>query len=266
MMRMCSIASGSSGNCIYVGSESTHLLVDAGISGKKMIEGVESLGVSMQDMDGILVTHEHNDHVNGLGVLARKYGFPIFATAGTIRAIRRMGNLGEIDESLFQTIRRQEKFTVKDITVNTLPISHDAAEPVAYRFACDGKRMAVVTDLGTYDEVTTASLQQMDAILVEANHDIRMLEVGPYPYPLKQRILGDNGHLCNEASGRLICELLHDQMKTIMLGHLSKENNLPELAYETVRLEITNGDNPYRADDFRILVAKRSERSEVIEV
>lgn len=265
-MRMCSIASGSSGNCIYVGSESTHLLVDAGISGKKTIEGLESLGVSIQDIDGIVITHEHNDHVNGLGVLARKYGLPIYATAGTIRAIRSMESLGEIDESLFQTIRKQEKFTIKDITVNTLPISHDAVDPVAYKFSCDGRRMAVVTDLGTYDEVTTASLQRMDAILIEANHDIRMLEVGPYPFPLKQRILGDRGHLCNEASGQLLCALLHDHMKTIMLGHLSKENNLPELAYETVRLEITNGDHPYQADDFRILVAKRSEPSEVIEV
>lgn len=263
---MCSIASGSSGNCIYVGSQSTHLLVDAGISGKKTIEGVESLGVSTREIDGILITHEHNDHVNGLGVLARKYGLPVYATAGTIRALKSMGSLGEIDESLFQPIRKQEKFTIKDITINTVPISHDAAEPVAYKFACDGRRMAVVTDLGTYDEVTTASLQQMDAIIMEANHDIRMLEVGPYPYPLKQRILGKNGHLCNEASGQLLCALLHDHMKTIMLGHLSKENNLPELAYETVRLEITNGDNPYRADDFRILVAKRSECSEIIEV
>lgn len=265
-MRMCSIASGSSGNCVYVGSESTHLLVDAGISGKKITEGVEALGVSMHDIDGILITHEHNDHVNGLGVLARKYEIPIYATAGTIRAIRNMGSLGAIDGALFQTVRQQEKFTVKDIMVNTLPISHDAAEPVAYKFACDGKRMAVVTDLGTYDEVTTASLQQMDAILMEANHDIRMLEAGPYPYPLKRRILGDSGHLCNEASGQLLCALLHDHMKTIMLGHLSRENNLPELAYETVRLEITNGDNPYRADDFQILVANRSERSKVIEV
>ncbi len=108
-MRMCSIASGSSGNCIYVGSESTHLLVDAGISGKKITEGVEALGVSMQDIDGILITHEHNDHVNGLGVLARKYEIPIYATAGTIRAIRNMGSLGAIDGALFQTIRQQEK-------------------------------------------------------------------------------------------------------------------------------------------------------------
>ncbi len=263
---MCSIASGSSGNCIYVGSESTHLLVDAGISGKKTIEGVESLGVSMRDIDGILITHEHNDHVNGLGVLSRKYEIPVYATRGTIEAVRRMGSLGEIDASLFHEIRVQEKFVLKDITVNTLPISHDAAEPVAYRFSCDQKRMAVVTDLGTYDEVTVASLQRLDAILVEANHDIRMLEAGPYPYPLKRRILGDSGHLCNEASGRLLSALLHDRMSTIMLGHLSQENNLPELAYETVRLEITNADNPYRADDFRILVAKRSERSEIVEV
>ena len=265
-MRMCSIASGSSGNCIYIGSDTTHLLVDVGISGKKAAEGVESLGIRMDELDGILITHEHNDHVNGLGVLARKYQIPIYATNGTIQAIHRMDNLGTIEEDLFHPIRVQEKFTLKDITVNSMRISHDAAEPVAYKFSCDGQKAAVITDLGTYDDYIVDNLRGMDALLMEANHDVHMLEVGPYPYYLKQRILGEHGHLCNEASGRLLSEILHDNIKAVMLGHLSKENNMPELAYETVRLEITNSDTPYRADDFKIMVAKRSERSEVIEI
>lgn len=264
-MRMCSIASGSSGNCIYIGSDTTHLLVDVGISGKKTAEGVESLGIRMDELDGILITHEHNDHVNGLGVLARKYHIPIYATNGTMRAIKQMGNLGVIDDELFCPIWAQDKFTIKDISVRSIRISHDAAEPVAYKFACDGKKAAIMTDLGMYDDYIVDNLRGMDALLLEANHDVHMLEVGPYPYYLKRRILGNHGHLCNEAAGRLLSEVLHDNMKAVVLGHLSKENNMPELAYEAVRLEVTNSDTPYRADDFKIMVAKRSERSEVIE-
>lgn len=265
-MRICSIASGSSGNCIYVGSDVTHLLVDAGISGKKTAQGVESLGIQMKELDGILITHEHNDHVNGLGVLARKYGIPIYATKGTIEAIRQMDGLGTIDEELFHVVTAQEKFVLKDITVNSMRISHDAAEPVAYKFSCDGKKAAVITDLGTYDDSIVENLKGMDALFMEANHDVRMLEVGPYPYHLKMRILGNRGHLCNEAAGQLLSSVLHDNIKAVMLGHLSKENNIPELAYETVRLEVTNSDTPYKADDFKIMVAKRSECSELIEL
>ena len=265
-MQLYSIASGSSGNCIYAGTDKEGVLFDAGISFKRIKEGLEVQGLSLENIRAICITHEHSDHISGLGPILRKVPIPVYATAGTIEAIWEKTNMNNISPALFHSVRPGEETELAGGVVRSFPISHDAAEPVAYKFACDGRRMAVVTDLGTYDEVTTASLQQMDAIIMEANHDIRMLEVGPYPYPLKQRILGKNGHLCNEASGQLLCALLHDHMKTIMLGHLSKENNLPELAYETVRLEITNGDNPYRADDFRILVAKRSERSEIIEV
>lgn len=265
-MRMCSIASGSSGNCIYVGTDATHLLVDVGVSCKKTVEGLNQLGLTGKDIDGILITHEHADHVNGLGVLSRKFGIPIYSTAGTIEAIKKIKNLGAIDESLFHEIKADEKMILKDITVNPMKISHDAAQPVAYRFQYGNKRMAVVTDLGTYDEYTVECLKGMDALVMEANHDINMLQVGPYPYYLKQRILGNRGHLSNELSGKLLSRILHDHLQTVCLGHLSKENNLEELAYETVRLEITMGDTPYKSDDFNIFVANRSEISQVIEV
>ena len=254
-MRFCSIASGSSGNCIYVGSDVTHLLVDVGISGKKTEEGLNSLGIRPDELDGILVTHEHADHINGLGVISRKYGIPIYATRGTIEAIRNTSNIGNIDDSLFNEVRSDTKFVLKDITVNPMRISHDAAEPVGYRFSYGRKRLAICTDLGVYNDYTVECLRGMDALLIEANHDVNMLTCGPYPYPLKQRILGDRGHLSNEASGRLLCEILHDKLQTIVLGHLSKENNLPELAYEAVRLEISMGDNPYKGNDFPIYVA-----------
>ena len=265
-MRMCSIASGSSGNCVYVGSDATHLLVDVGISGKKTESGLEELGISGGDLDGILITHEHADHISGLGVLARKYEIPIYATRGTIEAVRQMKSMGSIDQELWVEVKEDQRFTIKDLTVNPLRISHDAAQPVAYRISYGSKRVAVCTDLGVYNDYTVECLKGLDAILLEANHDVNMLQVGPYPYPLKQRILGSRGHLSNENSGRLLCRILHDKLKTILLGHLSKENNLPELAYETVKVEIMMSDTDYQADDFPIHVAKRSEVSQMIEI
>lgn len=265
-MRLCSIASGSSGNCIYVGSEATHLLVDVGISGKRIECGLNSLGLTGRDLDGILITHEHADHISGLGVMARKYGVPIYGTRGTLEAIKNTENLCKIEEELFREVREDEKLTIKDLTINPMRISHDAAQPAAYRIGYGSKKIGICTDLGVYNDYTVECLKGMDALLVEANHDVNMLQVGPYPYYLKQRILGDRGHLSNENSGRLLSRVLHDKLQTIILGHLSKENNLPELAYEAVRMEITMGENPYNANDFRMMVASRSELSPVVNI
>ena len=265
-MRLCSIASGSSGNCIYVGSEATHLLVDVGISGKRTESGLHELGLTGRDIDGILITHEHSDHISGLGVLARKYEIPIYATAGTIEAMRYDKSLGNLEEGLFREVQEDKKLTIKDLTVNPMHISHDAAQPVGYRISYGNKKVAVCTDLGVYNDYTVECLKGMDALLLEANHDVNMLQVGPYPYYLKQRILGDRGHLSNENSGRLLCRILHDNLKTVLLGHLSKENNLPELAYESVRMAINLGENPYRDGDFDVRVAKRSEVTPVVEI
>lgn len=261
MMELCSIASGSSGNCIYVGTENGHLLIDAGVSGKKIEEGLNSIGLKTSEMQGILVTHEHLDHVAGLGVLARRYGIALYATAGTIAAVKQMKSLGTIDDALFHVIYPEMPFVIEDMMIEPIAVSHDAAQPVAYRVTADGKAAAVLTDLGDYDAQIVKKLQNLDALLLEANHDVRMLQTGPYPYPLKQRILGKRGHLSNESSGRLLGDVLHDNFKAVILGHLSKENNYPQLAYETVRLEVTMGENPYRAEDFPMYVAKREAAS-----
>lgn len=263
-MRLCSIASGSSGNCIYAGSEATHLLIDAGISGKRMDAGLAELDLCGRDLDGILITHEHVDHIQGLGVLARKYQVPIYCTEGTRNAILSDSRVGKIDADIFHTIRADEKFVCKDLTIHPIRISHDAAEPVAYKISYEKQHVAIMTDLGEYDDYIVESLKGVNALILEANHDVNMLQVGPYPYYLKQRILGKRGHLSNEASGRLLCEILHDGMQAIMLGHLSKENNLPQLAYEAVRMEITMADIPYKGSDFPLYVANRSEPSRVI--
>ena len=265
-MELCSITSGSSGNCIYVGSDHTHVIVDAGISGKKIEEGLNTLGLKTTDLNGILITHEHSDHIAALGVLARRYGIPMYATSGTIAGIMEMKNLGEIPRELFQVIEADRPFQIQDLQVNPIKISHDALEPVAYRIGQDSHSVGVVTDLGKYDDYIVDSFQGVEVLLLEANHDVNMLQVGRYPYYLKRRILGDKGHLSNELSGQLLCRLLHDKLKMVLLGHLSEENNLAELAYETVRLEILMGDNIYKPEDFKIRVAGRRQCSELVAV
>jgi len=263
-MRLCSIASGSSGNCIYVGDDRTHILVDTGISKKRIEEGLSLLGVKGDDITGILITHEHVDHIQGLGVFSRKYEVPVYATKGTIEGIKKCHNLGKMPEGLLHEIRTDEEFLLGDITVRPFSISHDANEPSGYRMYNDTKAVAVATDLGKYDDYIVSNLQNLNAVVLEANHDIHMLEVGPYPYPLKRRVMGDKGHLSNELSGRLLCDILHDDLEHVILGHLSKENNYEELAYETVKLEITMGHTPYTGDDVSLMVAKRDSISEII--
>lgn len=265
-MNLLSIASGSSGNCIYVGDEHVHLLIDVGISGKRVEAGLNTIGLTTAQIDAIFITHEHIDHIAGLGVLSRKYGIPIYATKGTIEGILDTKSVGKIEPSLFCEIEEDDMVEIAGLKIAPISISHDARQPVAYRIYGEDKRVGIITDLGVYTEEIVKGMQEMDALFVEANHDENMLQVGPYPYMLKQRILGAKGHLSNENSGRFLSRLLCDRLKHIVLGHLSNENNLPELAFEAVRLEITMSENKYCAEDFHIMVAKRNEPSELIVV
>ena len=265
-MRLCSIASGSSGNCIYTGSDDTHILVDTGISKKRIEAGLKELEIKGEELEGILITHEHSDHIQGLGVFSRRYEVPIYATAGTIEGIRASRSLGRIPEGLLREVKVDAPFTLGDLEIKPFAISHDANEPSGYRIEQGDKAVAVATDLGVYDEYTIGYLKRLDAVLLEANHDVHMLEVGSYPYYLKQRVLGERGHLSNELSGRLLCDILHEDLRHIMLGHLSQENNYAQLAHETVKLEITLGNNPYNGNDFPIEVARRDMISNIIEI
>lgn len=256
-MELLSIASGSSGNCYYVGNDNTHLLVDAGISGKKIEAGLNSIGIKPSELHGILVTHEHIDHVKGLGIMARKYGVPIFATVGAIEEIGKISSVGEIDSSLFRVIKPDAPFEIEDVTVDASSIWHDAADPVCYSVYDNKSKVSVATDMGNFDEYIVGKLADSDIMVIEANHDVRMLEAGPYPYYLKRRILGNHGHLSNERSGQLIKSLLNGHVKAVLLGHLSKENNFPELAYETVKIELKDNDFTSDVRDFGLQVAKR---------
>lgn len=239
-MKLYSIASGSSGNSIYVGSGETDrgILIDAGISRKRMEDGLALERTSFEHIDGIFITHEHADHISGLGPVLRKYEIPVYATEGTIDYIMRSGKCGRIKETLFQCVKPDVPVSIGGMEVMPFAMSHDAAEPVCYTIREGANKVAVATDMGEYDDYTFSHLEDCDGILLEANHDINMLQAGRYPYSLKLRILGKEGHLSNDACGRMLRRLIHYKLRYILLGHLSQENNYPELAYETVRYEL----------------------------
>jgi len=218
-MKILNIASGSSGNATYIGSEDANILIDAGVSRKRIAQGLEEAGIRITDLDAVLVTHEHIDHVSGIGVLERSHQIPVYTTEGTIRGMNDIRSLGEFDRDVFIPIKAGRGFSIGSLDIMPLRISHDANEPVCYRISEGEKSFAVVTDLGEYDDELLSYLQGLTGILLESNHDVRMLEAGPYPYPLKRRILGRFGHLSNESSGRLLARVLHDNIKYIALGH-----------------------------------------------
>ena len=237
-MRFCSIASGSSGNCLYLGSGETHVLIDVGISGKKIEQGLLSLGVQVSELAGIFITHEHTDHIRGVAAITKKHQIPVYGTAETLNAIQKSSATGKVQESLFRYLEPDSAFHIGSLFVESFAISHDAGNPISYTFSAEGKKIGMATDLGTYDAVVVSKLNDVNLLYLEANHDENMLLAGAYPYSLKQRILGKKGHLSNELSAKLVCELLSDNLRYVILGHLSKENNYAELAYETVRSEL----------------------------
>lgn len=256
-MRFFSLASGSSGNITYVGDGNTHILVDVGMTNKRIETALNELDISVKDISAICITHEHIDHIKGLGVLLRKYNIPVYASKGSIRGILETRSLGDFDKNLLIEIQDGRGFQVGEFKINPFSIYHDSYEPLAFRIENEKRAVAVATDMGKYDDKTIEALRGLDAVLIEANHDVRMLELGPYPYHLKRRILSDRGHLSNEHCGKLLCKILHDGLDKIMLGHLSSENNYPELAKEAVKCEISMDISRYQGSDFHIEVAKK---------
>ena len=264
-MQLYSIASGSSGNCIYFAEEEKGILIDVGISMKRVIAGLERENFSLDQVKAIFITQEHSDHISGLGPILRKAPIPVYATANTIQAIWEKTNMNNISPELFHSVRHGEEVDVDGMVVTPFPISHDAADPVCYTVEHDGKKGAVATDMGFFDNRIIDQLAGCDSVLLEANHDINMLQVGPYPYALKMRILGKQGHLSNDSSASLIKEILHSDLQHIILGHLSKENNFPELAYQTVLYELEQTET-WGTLDTRLMVAKREEPSELLQI
>jgi phosphoribosyl 1,2-cyclic phosphodiesterase len=223
--------SGSSGNASLVCSPRTKVLIDAGVSGKRLEEALASIGEDIRDIRGILITHEHNDHIAGAGILSRKHGIPVFATGLTWEAAN--GKLGSVHPKHTRVIDKSE-FYIDDLLIEPYEIPHDAADPVGYCVACGNRKIAVATDLGWFPQKIEYRLQACDLVLLEANHDIGMLDSGRYPRQLKERIRSRHGHLSNDEAGDAAARLVAAGVTSILLGHLSKENNVEQLAYRTV--------------------------------
>ena len=232
-LSFCSFASGSSGNCYLVRSDETTILIDAGISGKRIFQGLEENGVSCDDVQAVLVTHEHIDHVQSLPILTKRISnLEVYANEETWLAIERP--VAEERKRYFVTGR---DFRIGDMTIRPFAIPHDAAEPVGFSIYCDGSQISIVTDVGYITEEIFEEILDADLLLLEANHEKEMLLMGRYPYPLKQRILGDEGHLSNISAGECLCRLNSEKSKKrkVLLGHLSRENNEPSVAMLAVR-------------------------------
>lgn len=259
-IRLCSIASGSSGNCIYVGTEKEGFLIDGGISGKLALEGLKNIGVGSSEIKGIFVTHEHSDHIKGLGPIARKLGAPIYTNEETWYAME--GSIGKIKHEQVRFISPGEEIGIGGIGIGAFSISHDAANPMGYYFTAGNKKVAVATDLGFVSQQVEDGILGAEVVLLESNHDVEMLMVGSYPFFLKKRILSEVGHLSNETAGDFAGRLFEKGTKKILLGHLSRENNFPELAYETVKVGLEKrGITPGK--DLELQVAPRLDISKV---
>lgn len=223
------LASGSTGNSLYIESPKVKLLVDAGLSGKKIINLLAEVDRKAEDLDGILVTHEHTDHINGVGVLARKYGLDVFANEKTWEVMSPL--IGDVPTDQKHTFEMGITKTIGDLDIESFGVSHDAICPQFYKFNRDGKSFVILTDTGYCSDRVRGLIDNADGYLVESNHDIGMLRSGPYPWSLKQRILSDRGHLSNEDGALVMCDVIGNSTKRIYLGHLSKKNNLKELAH-----------------------------------
>ncbi|MCL2752701.1 MAG: MBL fold metallo-hydrolase [Defluviitaleaceae bacterium] len=230
-IQFCTIASGSSGNSAFVSTGKNKFLIDAGLSGRALEELLALAGINASEISGIFITHEHSDHTKGAGILSRRFDIPVYMTAGT-----QLGaELGKIPPRNLFLVREDTPVFFDDAEITPFAIAHDANQPVGYRIKTDKHKIAIATDLGHICDNAVKYFADADIILIEANHDIDMLCNGRYPRHLKQRILSDIGHLSNVACGTFLAQNYSSKNKHIFLGHLSQENNRPEIAYETVK-------------------------------
>ncbi|MDO4962206.1 MAG: MBL fold metallo-hydrolase [Eubacteriales bacterium] len=287
-MRAISLASGSKGNATLVYTDKTRLLIDCGLSAKRTDELLKSVNLSLADIDALLLTHEHSDHIKGVKRLMAAYGIPVYATGGTLKSLSRVTGdeyFNYAGRKLMEMLMPDFQLEIGDISILPFSTYHDAADPCGYRFETheagkagagnDGAKeggsnetscsFAILTDCGIYDDYIADHLTELEGLLLEANHDLKMLMSGPYPMHLKRRILSAKGHLSNNASGELLSKIFTPKLKHVLLGHLSQDNNTHKLALETVRKELAvrRGDEALQITD--ISIAPQSEKSKHIE-
>ena len=261
MFRFCSLFSGSSGNCLFVESDTTKVLVDCGESAKKISSALSQIDIDINEIEGILITHEHIDHVKILATLSKKYNIPIYINEKTFEALSDQKN--KINKDLLHFFDLNNNFFVGDLEVFPFPTPHDAANPCGFNIFYNNKKISIATDLGHITPEIMKNLEYSKFLLLESNYDLNTLKCSSYPYPLKQRISGPYGHLSNDIAGQTISHLMNYGLETVMLGHLSKENNFPELAYKTVMEEIINSKTD---NSINLSVASRFDPSPIIEI
>lgn len=235
-LRVCILGSGSKGNCTYIESPEARVLIDAGLSAREIERRLRYIDRTPEGLDGVLISHEHADHIQGAGTLARRYKLPVYANPGTWQKARHVA--GVVDD--LREFCTGTPFSLKDLVIDPFSLPHDAEDPVAFRISWHRRTMAVVTDLGYPSQLVRERMKGCHLLVLEANHDGAMLQAGPYPWPLKQRIGGKSGHLSNTQSGELLREVLHDELEHVVLAHLSEINNLPDLARLTTQEVLGN--------------------------
>lgn len=260
MLQFCSLYSGSSGNSLFVKSNDTKILIDAGVSGKKISLALEQIGSNINEISAILVTHEHKDHVLSLATLSKKYNIPVYANEKTWKAL----DFSSFNYSNVKVFTPNENFFVGDLTILPFRVSHDAADPCGFNVFSDNKKISIATDLGYIDDKIMNALKDSSFVLLESNYDPKVLQCCSYPSTVKNRIAGPSGHLSNDTAAKTIIHLSNFGLKNVMLGHLSKESNFPELAYQTVLNELYS--NNISQKKLNLSVASRIEPSEIINI
>ena len=259
MFKFCNLYSGSSGNCSFIKTENTQILVDCGVSSKKIEEALSNIGESVDNINAIIISHEHSDHVKGLAAICKKQNIPIYANTKTFEKINQ--NIATENKRSFNS---NEKFEIGDITVEPFSIPHDAADPCGFNLLSNNEKVSIATDIGHMESKILHKLEGSNLLLLESNYEPDMLKSSKYPYMLKKRILGPYGHLSNEDASTTIYELIKSGSNNIMLGHLSEHNNFPELAYQTVMTNLISKN--IDIDNLKLEVAYRDKPNSVIDL
>lgn len=264
MLKYCSIGSGSSGNCHYVGYKDTNILVDAGLSGKRVTTGLNDIDVDPSKLNGIFVTHEHLDHIKGVGILSRKYKLPIFTNYKTWLAMK--DKIGKVDKDKIIVFESNKIYNIGDIAIKPFSITHDAADPVGFSIINEkDEKLSIATDIGCITEEIKENILGSKLVVLESNYDKEMLLMGRYTYALKKRVMSEIGHLSNEDAAKFSVELIENGTENILLAHLSRENNFPALAFETSN-QIMKENEIKIGKDVEIEVLLRDDISKVFSV
>lgn len=261
-MKFCSLYSGSSGNSLFVQGNETKILVDSGVSAKKITEALDSIDVDIKDINAILVTHEHIDHIRSLGTISKKYNIPIYASLGTWNGIENEKSVIKIEEKNY--FRVGEKFEIGELKIIPFQTSHDAMDSCGFSIEHENRKISIATDLGEVTNEVINNLKQSKFVLLESNYEPEVLKFCSYPYSLKSRISSSRGHLSNKDAANTVSELVEHGLENVMLGHLSKESNFPELAYKSVVNELMQ--NSIKIKDIELSVADRLFPSKVVNI